>query len=87
MDERITSCEDYGIQLINRSRLKLWASRNLSASSQLRAVILLEKDKLIVDEFLAKMGTWLMITQLEESSTKSRSVIYGRARDTRSKVH
>lgn len=77
MDEWITSCENYGIQLINISRLKLWAARNLSASSHLRTVILLEKDTLTVAEFLAKMETWLMITQLEESSTKLGSVIYG----------
>ena len=82
MDEWITSCENYGMRIIDISRLKFWATRNLSASSHLRAVLLLEKDKLTVDEFLAKMGTWLMITQLDESSTKSRSVIYGRARVT-----
>ena len=77
MDEWITLCENDGIRIIDISKLKLWATRNLSASSHLRAVLLLEKDKLTVDEFLAKMGTWLMITQLDESSTKSRSVIYG----------
>jgi thiamine phosphate synthase YjbQ (UPF0047 family) len=77
LDEGITSGEGYDIQIINISRIKLWAIRNLSASSHLRTVILLEKDTLTVAEFLAKMGTWLMITQLEESSTKSGSVIYG----------
>lgn len=80
MDERITWCENYGMRTIDISNLKLWASRNLSASSHLGAVILFEKDNLTVAEFLAKMGTWLMITQLEETLTKSGSVIYGQTK-------
>ena len=85
MDEWITSCEKYSLRIIDIKGLKIWATRNLFASSHLRAVLILEKDKLTVDEFLAKMGTWLMITQLDESQPNQGASSMG-AHGNRSKV-
>jgi hypothetical protein len=53
--------------VVNISGLKLWASRNLSSVSHLRAVLVFEKDVLSVDQFLAKMGIWLKLAELEDS--------------------
>ena len=46
--------------------MKLWATANLPKNSHLRGVLLLEKDILTVDEFLAKMDIWLKLIELED---------------------
>ncbi len=46
--------------------LKVWAKGNLPAISHLRGILLLEKDVLMVDEFLSKMDIWLKLIGLEE---------------------
>ena len=46
--------------------MKLWAKANLPAISHLRGILLLEKDVLTVDEFLAKMDIWLKLIELED---------------------
>ena len=45
--------------------LKSHSARRLPLSSQLRAVITMEKDHLTVTDFLAKMDTWLKLLNLE----------------------
>jgi len=50
---------------VNIASLKVWAMKNLSSSSKLRAILHLEPDLLSVDQFLAKMSTWLIIVELE----------------------
>lgn len=55
---------------IQIKRLKLWACANLPASSRIRHVLLLEKDVLLVYEFLAKMDIWMKLVDLEERSQK-----------------
>ena len=45
--------------------IKLWAKANLPVLSHLRGILLLEKDHLTVDEFLAKMDIWLKLIVLE----------------------
>ncbi len=45
--------------------IKLWAKKNLLATSHLRGILLPEKDHLTVDEFLAKMDIWLNLIELE----------------------
>ena len=46
--------------------IKLWATANLLTISHLRGILLLEKDILTVDEFLAKMDIWLKLIELED---------------------
>lgn len=46
--------------------MKLWATANLPATSHLHGILLLEKDILTVDEFLAKMDIWLKLLKLED---------------------
>jgi hypothetical protein len=48
--------------------VKLWATANLPKTSHLRGILLLEKDILAVDEFLAKMDIWLKLIELEDHS-------------------
>jgi hypothetical protein len=50
----------------NIERLKSWAYTSLPEVSGLREILLLEEGKLGVDEFKAKMGTWLKLVKLEE---------------------
>jgi hypothetical protein len=55
---------------VNIANLKVWAMRNLSLSSNLRAILHLEPDLLTVDQFLAKMSTWLITVELESRDEK-----------------
>ena len=48
--------------------IKLWVKANLPAISHLRGILLLEKDILTVEEFLAKMDIWLKLIELERHS-------------------
>ncbi len=57
--------EIYPKKYIDVSKLKGWAARSLSPKSSLRALLLLEKDTLPVDEFLSKMETWLKLSRIE----------------------
>jgi hypothetical protein len=57
-------------QTITILNLKKWAIQSLSQSSNLRAVLLLEKDRLTIEEFLAKQETWLKLARLEETSSR-----------------
>ena len=54
--------------------MKLWATANLPAISHLRGILLLEKDILTVDEFLAKMDIWLKLIKLEDHSLNQTKV-------------
>ncbi len=45
--------------------IKLWAKANLPTISHLRGILLLERDLLTIDEFLAKMDIWLKLIDLE----------------------
>ena len=54
--------------------MKLWATANLPKNSLLRGVLLLEKDVLTVDEFLAKMDIWLKLIELEDYSLNQTKV-------------
>ena len=46
--------------------IKLWAKANLPIISHLRGILLLEKEILTVDEFMAKMDIWLKLIELED---------------------
>ena len=50
---------------VDISRLKNWAVKSLSPKSNLRALLLIEKDTLQVDDFLSKMETWLKLSRIE----------------------
>jgi len=76
MVKRTAACNKDERQTVDISRLKLWATRNLSPTSNLRQVLSLEKELMTPDEFIAKTGTWLKLAQIEESS-KKRSIKYG----------
>jgi hypothetical protein len=75
--ENIAEYRDVKDNKVNISRLKKWASQYLSSSSNLRSVLLLEKETLTKDEFLAKMGTWMILAKREEFSKLNRSVSNG----------
>ena len=48
--------------------LKLWAKENLPRTSQIRSILLLERDYLVVEEFIAKMDLWLKLIDLENNA-------------------
>jgi hypothetical protein len=50
---------------IDISGLKAWANINLGTGSKLRIVLSVERDQLDVEEFLAKMETWMKVCRLE----------------------
>ena len=51
--------------LINISKLKEFAYKRLSRRSQLRDLIISEKELLCIDEFLAKIEVWLKIARYD----------------------
>ena len=51
--------------LINISKLKEFAYNRLPRSSQLRDLIISEKEVLCIDEFLAKIEVWLKIARYD----------------------
>ena len=51
--------------LIDISKLKEFAYRRLPRSSQLRDLIISEKELLCIDEFLAKIEVWLKIARYD----------------------
>ena len=63
----IFSISEHGnLQYVDVAPLKRWAANSLPTGSRLRELLVLEKDKLPVDKFLAKMDTWLKSFDLEE---------------------
>ena len=50
--------------------LKNWAKDILPRTSQIRSILLLERDFLTVDEFLAKMDIWLKLIDMETNTLK-----------------
>ncbi len=54
-------------ELVDIHGIKLWARANLLKISHLRGILLLEKDILTVDEFLAKMGVWMKLFNIEKA--------------------
>jgi hypothetical protein len=48
--------------------LKYWAKENLPRASQIRSILLLERDYLAVEEFIAKMDLWLKLIDLENNT-------------------
>ena len=50
--------------------LKLWAKINLPRTSQIRSILLLERDYLAVEEFIAKMDLWLKLIDLENNTVQ-----------------
>jgi len=50
--------------------LKHWAKENLPRTSQIRKILLLERDYLAVEEFLAKMDLWLKLIDLENNTMR-----------------
>ena len=51
--------------MIDIRRLKQFAIENLSSPSQLKAVLLSERDQLPAVDFLAKMDVWLRLLNIE----------------------
>ena len=50
--------------------LKNWAKDSLPRTSQIRGILLLERDFLSVEEFIAKMDIWLKLIDMETNSLK-----------------
>ena len=57
---------------VDLRRLKAWAAKHLSHGSKLREVIMLDKDQLTSEAFLAKMTVWLALYDLEHGSTNNK---------------
>jgi hypothetical protein len=53
--------------MIDIRRLKKFATENLSSPSQLRAVLLSERDQLPAVDFLAKMDIWIRLLNIEKA--------------------
>lgn len=66
-NENESSIVEYSEQ-VEIHEIKHWATANLPIISHLRGILLLEKDFLTVDEFLAKMDIWLKLIDLEGHS-------------------
>ena len=49
-------------------RLKHWVIKQLKPDSKLREVILLEEDYLLPEEYLAKLGVWLKLYDIERNT-------------------
>ena len=60
--------------LINISKLKEFAYKRLPRSSQLRDLIISEKELLCIDEFLAKIEVWLKIARYDLQKNPVRTV-------------
>lgn len=57
--------EPHGNSKINIMPLKQFVYEGLSKSSHLRNILLSEKEKLTVSDFLAKMDVWLKVLRSE----------------------
>lgn len=58
---------------VDISKLKAWAAKNLPISSNVRNLILSEKNELSSEEFLAKMEDWLKLFDVESLQSNLRS--------------
>ena len=58
------------------TRFKTWINKHLHHTSKLREVILLDEDHMLPEAFLAKMGVWLALYDIEhgqdEKETRKR---------------
>ena len=52
---------------VNIGRLKRWVLQRFPRESKLRQLILSEKETLTVDEFVAKLETWLLMAPNERA--------------------
>lgn len=50
--------------------LKHWAKDTLPRTSQIRSILLLEREFLTVEEFIAKMDIWLKLIDIESNTMK-----------------
>ena len=50
--------------------LKRWARDTLPRTSQIRSILLLERELLTVEEFIAKMDIWLKLIDIESNIMK-----------------
>ena len=62
---RTHSSETTVRRLVDMGRLKGFASERLGGNSQLKVVLLSERDQLTVTDFLAKMDIWLKLLNIE----------------------
>jgi hypothetical protein len=58
------------LKLLDIIGLKLWAEENLPLTSQIRSILLVERDSLTVEEFIAKMDIWLKLIDMESNTMK-----------------
>jgi hypothetical protein len=56
-------------RVVDIGRLKGFARESLAPNSWLRNVLLLENDQLTVNDFLAKMGIWITLLNLETTNS------------------
>jgi hypothetical protein len=70
------------IESINRAQskqldihgLKRWAKDILPKTSQIRSILLLERELLTVEEFIAKMDIWLKLIDMETNTLRAREI-------------
>lgn len=56
-------------RVVDLGRLKGFVLESFPANSRLRNVLLLENSKLTVNDFLAKMGIWITLLNLETTNS------------------
>ena len=56
-------------RVVDIGRLKGFVLESFPSNSQLRNVLLLENSKLTVNDFLAKMGIWTTLLNLETTNS------------------
>jgi hypothetical protein len=54
-----------GKSTVNITPVKRWVSTNLSQESRVRGLIMAERDMLSVEEYIAKIDTWIKLLRLE----------------------
>ena len=57
---------------LNIHGLKRWAKDILPKTSQIRSILLLERELLTVEEFIAKMDIWLKLIDMETNTLRAR---------------
>ena len=70
------------IESINRAQskqldiqgLKRWAKDILPKTSQIRSILLLERELLTVEEFIAKMDIWLKLIDMETNTLRASEI-------------
>jgi thiamine phosphate synthase YjbQ (UPF0047 family) len=76
MAKKIACGRSLNRTLLDIRPLKVFATQKLSVGSHLREILLTEKDTIPVQEFLAKLGVWLKLLEIESSKNFHRAKVH-----------